>query len=306
MDLPWILVSAWNDSGGGFLHRLLDGHPQLRCYPFELQLGTATPKDAFDDWFKAKYRWPVFSQDLDALSPDAIFDSFIDDELKSTVADAASSKFHDFPVGFDMNSWREAFRSRLPATGRSRASAVAAYVNAVFDVWAGRSGSTEERLIAGHCPVINLDADEIFADRPDTRFIHVLRSPVSGLVDMRSRRPEVVVERYTAKWNLVNGHAALLAGKYPGRFRVVRLTDLIAQRTETMESLCGWLAIRFDPCLNQPTWNGKPLSGLPPFGGVRAATLEHEARCRDELDQSVTAEITARTAGVAALLPALD
>jgi len=31
-----VLISAWNDSGGGFLHRLFDGHPECFVYPFEL------------------------------------------------------------------------------------------------------------------------------------------------------------------------------------------------------------------------------------------------------------------------------
>ena len=70
-----VFVSAVNDSGGGYLTRLLDGHPALRGYPFELQLGTGRTRCGFDEWFAAKYRWPT----LPASRRDA-FDAFANEE----------------------------------------------------------------------------------------------------------------------------------------------------------------------------------------------------------------------------------
>ena len=75
-----IFVSAWNDSGGGYLKRLLDGHPALVVYPFELQLGTGLERCGYDDWFPAKYRWPVLPHEAREA-----FDAFANEELRAAM-----------------------------------------------------------------------------------------------------------------------------------------------------------------------------------------------------------------------------
>ncbi len=91
-----IFVSAWNDSGGGFLTRLFDGHPDLAVFPFELQLGTDLAPRGFDEWFPAKYRWPTLPPE-----PRDAFDTFANEELRA-VRGTEDGKFANFIPELDV------------------------------------------------------------------------------------------------------------------------------------------------------------------------------------------------------------
>src|SRR5207244_4250651 len=153
-----VLISAWNDSGGGFLHRLFDGHPECFVYPFELQLGTALLHDGFESWFRPKYRWPILPEDLGAASPEQLFELFLDDEVKGCLRGRAASKFREFDLELSMEAWRTQFAARLGAAPRTPERVIAAYVGGLFAAWRNRRGSGRERIYLGHCPTIVLDA----------------------------------------------------------------------------------------------------------------------------------------------------
>src|SRR5262249_62240518 len=53
-DFPLVLISAWNDSGGGFTHLLFDGHPGFFVWAFSLHLGAGDRPDVVPDWFCEK------------------------------------------------------------------------------------------------------------------------------------------------------------------------------------------------------------------------------------------------------------
>ena len=132
-----ILISAADANGGAYLHRLFDGHSELLTYPFELQLGTGQVSDGLSDQIQAKYRWPAYAGDIGALTPVELFDAFIDDEVKSYLADRQGSKFKGFALEVDVAAWRADFKSRL-APGAARSQVIEAYVRALFDTWRKR------------------------------------------------------------------------------------------------------------------------------------------------------------------------
>src|SRR5450631_1296536 len=97
-----VFVSAWNDSGGAFLTRLLDGHRQVLTFPYELQLGTQPLEGVLGDWFAAKYRWPTLPTD----ARDS-FDAFANEELYQALGAGPGSKFERYRIEIDMQRWRE-------------------------------------------------------------------------------------------------------------------------------------------------------------------------------------------------------
>ena len=298
MSFPLLLISAWNDSGGGFLHRLFDGHPECFVYPFELQLGTESLRDGFDGWFRAKYRWPDLPSDSAGISADDLFARFSDDEVKGYLRSREASKFRRFDLDLSAGEWRARFRELLPVAGRSREAVIAAYVEGLFGAWHNRRRSGRERLYVGHCPVIVVDADRILADCPEARLIHVVRRPTSGFVDFRRRVPEMEIGSYCRKWALVNLLGFYFAQKYPARVATVRLERLLEQRAATLRRLCDWLGLAYDPVMELPTWNGAPLAELPPFGGLPVASIEHEEECERSLSAEERATIDAETGSV--------
>ncbi len=295
---PLVLISAWNDSGGGFLHRLFDGHPECFVWPFELQLGTGAETDGFADWFRAKYRWPQLAPDAPA---DALFDGFLDDEVKSYLRDRAASKHGAVDLRLSLAAWRRAFAARLPAPPRTAEQVIAAYVDGLFAAWTNRRASGRERVYLGHCPTLVVDADRVLADLPAARLLHVVRRPTTGFVDFRRRVPDMDVVVYCRKWTLVNALGFAFARKHPARVRLVRFADLVAARAATTRALCDWLGLAWDPALERPTWNGAPLAGMGPFGGVPVVSAEHERACEAALDPADRAVIERETAGVRAL-----
>jgi len=296
-----VLISAWNDSGGAFLHRLFDGHPECFVYPFELQLGTEALHDGLASWFRAKYRWPILPSDLDAVPADRLFDLFADDEVKSHLRVRAESKFRDFELALSRDAWRREFRVALGGAPRTAERVIAAYVGSLFAAWRNRRASGRERVYVGHCPTIVLDADRILLDCPGARLIHVVRRPTSGFADMRRRVPEMEVERYCQKWSLVNTLGFAFARKYPDRVTTVRLDELIEDRSGTLRRLCAWIGLTWDSVLAVPTWNREPLVRLPPFGGVPAVSPDHERACEESLSAVERARIDADTRAARAL-----
>jgi len=296
-----VLISAWNDSGGGFLHRLFDGHPECFVYPFELQLGTALLHDGFESWFRPKYRWPILPDDLGAASPEQLFELFLDDEVKGYLRGRAASKFREFDLELSMEAWRTQFAARLGAAPRTPERVIAAYVGGLFAAWRNRRGSGRERIYLGHCPTIVLDADRLLVDCPEARLIHVVRRPTSGFVDMRRRVPDVEVASYCRKWSLINMLGFYFAEKYPARMTTVRFDRLIEERAAELSRLCAWLGLGYDAVLEVPTWNGEPLARLWPFGGVPVVSAAHERECEDSLSFEDRAVIDEETSAVRAL-----
>jgi len=296
-----VLISAWNDSGGGFLHRLFDGHPECFVYPFELQLGTALLHDGFESWFRPKYRWPILPEDLGAASPEQLFELFVDDEVKGYLRGRAASKFREFDLELSMEAWRTQFAARLGAAPRTPERVIAAYVGGLFAAWRNRRGSGRERIYLGHCPTIVLDADRLLVDCPGARLIHVVRRPTSGFVDMRRRVPDMEVASYSRKWSLINMLGFYFAEKYPARMTTVRLDRLIEQQAAELGRLCAWLGLGYDAVLEGPTWNREPLAHLWPFGGVPVVSAAHERECEDSLSFEDRAVIDEETSAVRAL-----
>jgi hypothetical protein len=299
MSFPLLLVSAWNDSGGGFLHRLFDGHPECFVYPFELQLGTGSMHDGFEGWFHEKYRWPLLPADVDALPAERLFDLFLDDEVKGYVLSRDTSKFGRFDLDLGLEEWRGRFARLLAGGPRHPEAVVSAYVRALFAAWKNRRASGRERLYLGHCPIVVVDADRILHECPRARLVHVARSPRAGFVDMRRRRPEVELVAYCRKWTLVNALGFYYSLKYPDRVTTVRLDQLIDDRPATLRRLCAWIGLAYDPVLEVPTWNGEPLLQMYPFGGVPVVSAAHERECAHRLSADERAVVEAETGNVA-------
>ena len=265
-DAP-LFVSAWNDSGGGYLTRLLDGHPDLAVYPFELQLGTGLAPSGFDEWFPPKYRWPVMPP-----APRDAFDAFANEELRDAMSGAADGKFAAFPV--DVDGWRKSFESLIDASS-DPGQVVSAWLAAFFASWRDGPGSAR-RTVVGHCPVLALDWELVVADLPDAHMLHVVRSPFASFADTKRRRPGMSAEGFAARWSLVNTVAALHAARRPDQFRIVQYDALLQRPREEMTGIAEWLGIEFDEALLTPMWNRALLPAMGPFGGVPVNDAEYE------------------------------
>ena len=298
-----VQISAWNDSGGGYLHRLLDGHPALASWPFELLLGQDDKAvDAFgEDWFRGRYRWPRLG-DVTQLSADGLFDSLSDHELKSVLRGVPGAKHGEFRVPVDIDAWRSLVGARWQAAEqRDQTSFLRIYIES-FVTLRGQEGRSSG-MVVGHCPCAILDAEEMWRDLPDARIVHVIRRPENGFADMRRRHPSLSPLRYATKWTMINAQAAILAGKHPDRVRLVILDELLADPETVLCKLCSWLGIGFDPIILRPTWGGRDLGekDMQLFGGAGLPDLARE-RARPDIDPVDLDTITTQCAGTRTLV----
>lgn len=273
-----LLISAWNDSGGGALHRLLDGHSRLAAWPFELQLGNGQRQDAYSPIIAGKYRWPVPRR-----SAQDFFDSIADEELKSVLTRPQAAKHRAFPVTVNIDDWRDAFKR--VADNATRQTLVAAYIDSFLALWLGRADAV---FVVAHCPSLVIDAGEILSDFPDAKLIHVVRDPLAGIADFRRRHPGFPVEAYAARWSAVNEAAMRWRQVFRESILIIDFADLCREREAVMRRLARALGLPFEKTLLSPTWHGRQLNlaDMGPFGGVPQVSSEREVSLRLALGDS--------------------
>lgn len=286
------LISALHESGGGFLGRLFDGHPELKVYPFELQLGTKHSRDDFEGYcFQSRYRWPWFPEKI--KNPETIHKNIIDSELKRYLSHRNASKFSSLDLQVDSKDWLVKFNRLLKRTGGnpSRPAIIESYLRSFFSSWKNRHTSPKEQAILGHCPILLYDAPDIFCDFPKARMVHLVRSPLTTFHDTRLRLPHLTVEEFCRIWNLTVYTAHSLEKAFPGRFRRFRYEKLISQRSRTLKEICRFFGIRFSSILSRPSWNGRRLDRIPPFGGIPEPSHKYEQQAERALSERVRIKI---------------
>lgn len=299
-----IEISAWNDSGGGFLHRLFDGHPQLDVWPFELLLGNdSIAVDGFSpDWFRGRFRWPRLTG-LSAENGSSLFDQISDAELKHVLIDPDNARHRDFRVPVNLEAWRTKVAAAWARSDQhTQARFIVIYVQTFFEL--ARHDWEPGVAVLGHCPTIVLDAEQVWKDFPTSRMLHVIRSPFAGYADMSQRHTQLSPADYAKKWSLINGMAAILAVKYPERIRLLTLDMLVSNCASTMAELCDWLGLSAPKILQTPTWCGNALDPqrMGPFGGVPSVRVGRDSQLLESMPTAIANPIARLTAGTRSFL----
>jgi Sulfotransferase family len=287
-ELRLLMISAMYENGGNTTQRFFDGHAQMFVYPFESQLGTALVKDRLASSFPVKYRWPVF--DLDA-SPEQDYRAIIDEECRVRARTPHVSKFRDVPFDFSDEEREGIYRTYVASTGRSRANNVAAFFRATFDAWKDHRRTSEQSVYVGYSPIIVVDAEKILGDFPQALVLHVVRNPWSAYADTKKRPVPLSLEEYMLSWVLNQYYAFLFREKCPGHVQIVRVEDVMGSPLESLGRVCEHLGLERSSALKGPSWNGRPLEEVYPWGTIRRATVEANRATAEELSPAERAEI---------------
>ena len=276
-----LMISAMYENGGNTMHRFLDGHPELYVYPFESQLGNSRCADFLSSLFPFKYRYPDFP--LNA-SPPECYEMFFDEEYKTVARNRNVSKFRDADFQIDEKLRKRLFVDILDKQLLTRGNIVGAFFEATFKSWINLNRSGREVAYVGYSPVIGFDGDKILADFPQGHVIHVVRNPWSGFADTSKRPFPLSVERYAWTWAMMQHHALVFAEKFPERFHIVRFEDLVADRQTTLSDLAKRLGLEWSDTLLAPSWNGRKMDQVYPWGTIRTPTTEANVATMNELD----------------------
>ena len=292
MSFRLLMIGAMYENGGNTTHRFLDGHPQMFVYPFESQIGTRLVNDAMASLFPVKYRWPAFALDASAYQD---YKAIIDEEGKVRSRTPNVSKFRHEP--FEMNDdERCAIYERIAGElGRSRPHNVEAFFRATFEAWKDYRRSGREEIYVGYSPIVGIDADKILTEMPDAHVLHIVRNPWSAYADTKKRPVPLSLEHYLLGWTINQYHALLFREKFPDRMHVIRIEDVLADPRATLGALCGKLGLETADSLRYPSWNGKRLAEVYPWGTIRTATPEANLATAHELTQAERDEVRTRT-----------
>ncbi|MGD0088835.1 MAG: sulfotransferase [Planctomycetota bacterium] len=285
-----LMISAMYENGGNTTQRLLDGHPELFSYPFESQTGTKYVQDYLSSLYPFKYRWPVFTLHGTAAED---YEAIIDEECKVRLKTPQSSKFRDFPLQLDDTERKRLFIQHMQAKARSRANLMEAFFRATSDAWHDSNRSGKEWAYVGYSPIVGVDADKIIQDFEDAHVLNIVRHPWPAYADTKKRAVPLSLAHYTTGWLVHQQHALAFSGRYPGRVHVLRYEDLIANPVAVLSLFLKKLGIGSSPTLARPSWNGKALEQVYPWGAIRTPTPEANKAAADELSAAEKEEIRA-------------
>ena len=287
-----IMLSAMYENGGNTTQRLLDGHPDLYSYPFESQLGTKYVVDHLTSMFPVKYRWPVFPM---SSKPEADYEAIIDEECKVRIKTPQSSKFRDYPLSLDDRTRRARFLEHMRGRQRSRPNLIEAFFRASAEAWRDRRASSRESVHVGYSPIVVVDADKIVGDLPGAHVLHVVRNPWSAYADTKKRAVPLSMAHYLTAWCLNQNAALTFSALYPERFHVLRFEDILTDPVGILGEFLGRLGLPTASELARPTWNGRTLEQVYPWGTIRTPTLEANRATAEELSAQEKEEISLRT-----------
>jgi hypothetical protein len=295
-DFRLLMIGAMYENGGNTTHRFLDGHPQMCVYPFESQPGTRYVNDMLTSMFPVKYRWPIFNL---SATPVEDYRSIIDEECKVRARTPDVSKFRHIPFDFSDDERCRIYTEYVRESGRSTGDNMSAFFRATFDAWKDfrgpRRSSRNDPVYVGYSPIITVDADRILNDLPQAHVLHVVRNPWSAFADTSKRPVPLSLDKYLLAWTVNQYYALLYRDKYPGRLHIVRAEDVMRDSCATLGSVCEKLNLDARAeSLATPTWNGKPLREIYPWGTIRIPTPEANLATARELTAPQIDEIRLR------------
>jgi Sulfotransferase family len=291
-DFQLLMISAMYENGGNTTQRLLDGHPELFSYPYESQPGSKYVQDHLTSLYPVKYRWPVFP--LHGTPPED-YETIIDEECKVRLKTPQSSKFRDTPIGLTDSRRKKLFVQHMEGRPRTRATLVEAFFRASADAWSDYNRSGREHVHVGYSPIVGVDAEKILADYPNAHVLNVVRNPWSAYADTKKRAVPLPIPHYMTGWTVHQLHALAAAEKHPGRCHVVRYEDIVADPVGVLSGVLAKAGVGPSPTLAKPSWNGKVLEQVYPWGTIRVPTPEANKATADELSAAEKDEIRART-----------
>ena len=297
-DFKLAMISAGFEHGGNVTHRHLDGHPDLLVYPFESQLGNREFNDFLSSVERVQYRYPEFPE---GLTPSELYESIIDEEMKTFLRKRNGSKFREANLVLDENDRKKVFVKFLEKNSTKRAHVIEAFFRSTFEAWENKSVNIKASSIyVGYSPAICLDAPRIVKDFPNVKIIHIVRNPFSAYFDTKRRPFPQSLIRYLITWNIYHSTADMYANIFSKNFRIFRYEDLVSEKEYCMKDISDFLEVNFNECMLYPSWNGVEIKGdIAPWGTVLRGDEGYNRSLVEQLSDEETDVILKSTSALA-------
>src|SRR4029079_15785627 len=132
-------------------------------------------------------------------------------------------------------------------------------------------------------PIIVVDADKIVRDLPTSHVLHVVRNPWSCYADTKKRDVHLPLAHYTNSRCLNQQAALTFREMFPERVHVLRYEDIIIDPVRVLGDFLHGLGVSRAETLRTPSWNGRPLDQVYPWGTIRTPTSDANRATANEL-----------------------
>lgn len=256
-----LIISGAPRSGTSLLYNLFDGHSEVTwllnegfLFEYLYELG-----DAGAEIFLAAARLPTDEfinglRDKDVMPP--LHEPYEQSENRGSVSQVTVT-----------NPWSEAaFRRALSELEFGDVAGLWNHLAAAYSV---ALGEPLKRMVCLKAPDYGKSVHAALRWMPETRGVVIVRDPVRAL-DSLKRSRELRGQRLLT-WPAL---AQAIADMQSMHRRVValgdkiywlRYEDLVAGVESTMRDLAGWIGIRFEPTLLEPTMAGQFWPGISSF-----------------------------------------
>ena len=288
-----LMISAMYENGGNTTQRFLDGHPELHQLSFRVAARHASrerpPVGSLSrqvsvaglssrrnrrPGLRARHRRGVQGPDQDPASR----------------ASSATFRWRSTTRSERSSSWPSIEKGQ-----RTRAALVDAFFKATAEAWKDRARFASERVYVGYSPIVGVDADRILVDFPEAHVVNVVRNPWSAYADTKKRPVPLSLAHYMTGWCVHQLAALVSSARFPGRAHVLRYEDIVADPKGALSPVLAGLGVGGSPALERPSWNGKPLAEVYPWGTIRVPTPAANAATARELPREEADEIQQRT-----------
>lgn len=285
-----LFIAGAPRSGTSLLCRLLDWNPSVLSFPRELPL-LALFYDQSDGIDLAKYFNEGFVEDERGKQA-----MFFHQSAQPIERKKLSGKLGlDIPIWPDARLFRKTYLEEIKkSSGNLFADVIAALGQATIESVQGAKGvyvEHPEYFVLKTPLITERYAVQIASDIHGSKFIHILRDPVSRYVSEKTMMlrlggvplAEGFLARSVDDWNesvsLAMSNKAKIGAD---RYKIVSYEDLVAKPEEVMRNIAAFLGIAYEEGLVNPTYLGLPIKANSSFEnksyGINRASAKHIAR----------------------------
>lgn len=277
VEQPLILISQIQRSGGSMILQLLDNHPEVFAYPYELILGRRLKSDWPDlDLSAGAEQW--MRQLLEPWFPLMAMRGF----AKPGHNRLAMARL---PFSIDVPGLIREFLTLARRSPRDQRALLDRYFSAFMRSWKDFEPSGRERWVAAFAPRLvmhPLGMRRYWRDYPDGHLVCCVRHPRSWLISARRHNNSYANhETALALWQMSVEAILDQHARNPRATSVVLYEELVSEPEAEMRRLAADLGIVFRRSLLVPTFNGRPLPANSSFD-VSGTGIHRESLSRSD------------------------
>lgn len=241
-NLPLLISSQLQRSGGSLISQLFDNHPEILAHPWEIMIYKEGTDKIRDKIFKTE-------KELNRLMRDGY--------RKGKFA-KKKHRFHFLTAEFSEALLSEKFDKNF----------FNYYFDNFFKYWTNfKNDDVKKKLITGFSPFFckgNLVKQLNFHKR--LNIIHIYRDPYSWWHSAKNFK-DIYKDINAIKnyWMKSQTEALEAKSEFKDRVFIIKFNDLIYNRSKLMRYLCKKFFINYDPKLMFPTFNGQIIENDSSF-----------------------------------------